>query len=311
MRKYDAWRYAKMRRWGMARIELVVVGITLLFAGLLILALGYMGREEARRSQCASHLRAIGFATDNYYDSYLVFPLGVGTKGESCLLPLLPFLGEPMDEPLATYGHVNKISANDTFFYRDRSWLRCPCELVLVTDETRMSTSYHGCAGDRIESFSTTELESEEWTARNVFGQCDDSTKLRWYTHESVSDGLYNTVAFAESRIATGRAATHREDNTSLFTDWNATTTEAIPSRCMANSETFDVSIQTAMNHALGAMGTMCGDEIVGLPETPRQTDETLDYEPTSVETRTEDNVENVGSVEDMENIHSSSDGSL
>lgn len=255
MRTCRSRRDREVRRSGIGRMELFAAMLSLIFIVFLILSWFFHDRELARHTQCAGRLRAIGIAMDNYYNTFRVFPLGVGMKGESCLLPILPFLESPHSvsdgNPLAAYGHVNKIPSSDLFFQIARPQFHCPCESV--ADETRMSTSYHGCAGDRIEVVSQADIENETWTARNVSGQSCDPARPRRYTYESISDGLNNTIAFAESRIATGQAATHWDENTSLFTDWQATVTKAIPRKCMANRGIFDVSTRTANHRWLGA----------------------------------------------------------
>jgi prepilin-type N-terminal cleavage/methylation domain-containing protein/prepilin-type processing-associated H-X9-DG protein len=74
---------------GFTLIEmLVVIGITAILAALLIPAV-LMSREAMRRSACASNLRQIGLALQNYTAQHGLFPISVGFSAHVRLLPLL------------------------------------------------------------------------------------------------------------------------------------------------------------------------------------------------------------------------------
>ncbi len=89
------------RRTAFTLVELlVVIGVISLLLALVLPAV-QQARESARRTQCASSLRQIGLALQNYHDMHSVFPLNYGNgafdgtnTGASWLQMVLPFVDQ-------------------------------------------------------------------------------------------------------------------------------------------------------------------------------------------------------------------------
>jgi prepilin-type N-terminal cleavage/methylation domain-containing protein len=79
---------------GFSLVELLVVmAIIATLTGLLLPAV-QSARESARRTQCGLNLRQIGLAAHLHDSVKRRLPGSLGEQGESCLVPLLPFLEE-------------------------------------------------------------------------------------------------------------------------------------------------------------------------------------------------------------------------
>lgn len=81
-------------RRGFSLVELLVaIAIIGTLVGLLLPAV-QSARESARRTKCASNLRQLGLAVHVHDSVTRRLPGTFGPRGESCLVPLLPFLEE-------------------------------------------------------------------------------------------------------------------------------------------------------------------------------------------------------------------------
>jgi prepilin-type N-terminal cleavage/methylation domain-containing protein/prepilin-type processing-associated H-X9-DG protein len=81
-------------RDGFSLVELlVVIAIIGALVGLLLPAV-QSTRESSRRTKCAANLRQIGLAMHLYDSVTRRLPNSYGRQGESCFVPLLPFLEE-------------------------------------------------------------------------------------------------------------------------------------------------------------------------------------------------------------------------
>jgi len=81
-------------RHGFSLVELlVVIAIIATLVGVLLPAV-QSARETARRTQCGLNLRQIGLAVQLHDSAKRRLPNAYGDQGESCFVPLLPFLEE-------------------------------------------------------------------------------------------------------------------------------------------------------------------------------------------------------------------------
>jgi prepilin-type N-terminal cleavage/methylation domain-containing protein len=151
------------RRRAFTLVELlVVIAIIGILIALLLPAI-QAAREAARKTQCASNLRQIGLALNNYHDNNKFFPPGVSTRTNWCIA-LLPFIESRLagnvngQKPIAVYQCPDDLfkdamdapatgggalqhssykgvagSTNTTSFFDDNSW----CSGTAVPDRWR------------------------------------------------------------------------------------------------------------------------------------------------------------------------------
>ncbi|MDD3468575.1 MAG: DUF1559 domain-containing protein [Thermoguttaceae bacterium] len=242
----------KRRGFSGADMAMSIALIAILIA--LLLPAVQAAREAARRSQCANQLRQWILASHNYHDTNNRFPAGVGVQGQSAFLPLFPYI-----EQKAAYEQITaKMSKLDTIDKLDpaemsSSTFRLTCPSDATAQAVPTAISYHACSGDRVEVFSDADRNDPKWKPRNSFAATPDASKPFYGSIAQVTDGTSNTVAFAESRIATGRAMAQPRQNASVFTDWNATESKAIPADCAQNLSEMPESLAHANHEWLSA----------------------------------------------------------
>ncbi len=242
----------KRRGFSGADMTMGIVIIAILIA--LLLPAVQAAREAARRAQCTSQLRQLGIAIHNYHDVNNQFPAGVGVKEQSVLLPLLPFTEqhaayEQITTAMNSSDSVNELDP-ETLQFRGFPLFTCPSDPAA---KLPCVTSFHACSGDRVETFTDADRKNSKWEPRNAFVTTPDASKPYYCNIVRITDGTSNTVALAESRIATGAATPRVWQNTSIFTDWNATSEKAIPADCAQNLSDMPDSLANANHEWLGA----------------------------------------------------------
>ena len=218
-------------RRGVGGPEVVILVAILGFLIALLLPAIQASREAARRMQCTNQIRQIMIAMHGYHDVQNSLPAGVGVAGQSVWVPFLPFIEHTalydsiMNQNCNSVAEIGEIVAG----YSIPAY-QCASEPTVSPDG--LFGSYHACSGDAVV------VARDDWKPRSAFGATPDG-KPYWVNFASITDGMSNTMAFSESRIAAG-APTRARYNTGVYTDWSATETEAIPDHCAANHEATD-----------------------------------------------------------------------
>ena len=209
----------KSRR-GFTLIELlVVIAIIAVLISLLLPAV-QSAREAARRAQCVNNLKQIGLAMHNYVSAYNAFPMGgtpqygiIGSfppngpaewENYSSLAMMLPYLEQSMVYnacnllicPDTGYGYAQP--PNGTAYNTKLNTFLCPSDPY---SGTLNICNYAGSYG------TTTYMPYYEVHNFSTLNQGDTTgifTIWKSYTLQSVTDGLSNTMAFAEALTGAG-----------------------------------------------------------------------------------------------------------
>jgi prepilin-type N-terminal cleavage/methylation domain-containing protein/prepilin-type processing-associated H-X9-DG protein len=191
---------------------LVVIAIIGVLIALLLPAV-QAAREAARRAQCMNHLKQLGLALHNYYDTHNAFPALIGGPAESgiqganvttprfsAFIGLLPFV-----EQMPLY---EKISTSPTYVWNTafEPWktqiptLLCPSDIDtsdITHDDNRTvwgHNNYAFCTGDSYQNqhWNSTYAYPAKTPVRGIFGPHS-------YTRMAeITDGTSNTVALGE-----------------------------------------------------------------------------------------------------------------
>lgn len=184
-------------RRGLTLIELVVViAIIAIMAAFLLPAVQY-ARETARRMQCSNNLRQITIAMHTYEGAFACFPPG-SAQGASALVAMTPFLDQNDLFQQVKYqaGYFNGVEPVGRYYV---SAFRCPSDGAPQTLKP--------------EGFAATNYAADSgiWLFHKGF----DGVFRHWEepglgqggpprTGAEITDGLSNTVAFAEILAADG-----------------------------------------------------------------------------------------------------------
>jgi prepilin-type N-terminal cleavage/methylation domain-containing protein len=219
-----------MRPRGYTLIELLCVVTVIGALACLLLPAVQGAREAARRAQCANNLKQIGVALHHYHDHSGTFPMGSGGglfdpprqahagRNLGVLVALLPYLGQgPVynafnlawgceDDPAAPAYQVQRTAQTAQV-----ATFLCPTDPNAGRPNhngTTNTNSYHGSIG------TTTNLAESAagapslaaWPTTGVFAF------QRSYGARDCSDGLSQTIAFAEGVVGASDVAAHRKN---------------------------------------------------------------------------------------------------
>jgi prepilin-type N-terminal cleavage/methylation domain-containing protein/prepilin-type processing-associated H-X9-DG protein len=217
-----------MKRRGFTLIELLVVIAIIAVLIALLLPAVQAAREAARRSQCVNNLKQIGLALHNYQDINGALPMGSGNcgipfptlqskQGLSAHTAILPQL-----ELTTLYNAINFNQGTD----ETTTDIYCAVNLTVI----RAQVAVFVCPSDQYageqqpNSFTTatnnyfcsvgtttnlTDVSSVTWPAPAPMSLLPTTGLFAFqqsYTFASATDGLSNTVAFAESTVGNPNA---------------------------------------------------------------------------------------------------------
>lgn len=230
-------------RQGFTLVELLVVIAIIGILVALLLPAVQAARESARRIECTNHLKQIGIGLHNYHSAYNHFPTQVTGSDEvggqcgagftSWLVPLLPMLEQTalydsidleagmMDEcGLASSGHYSNLTIsadhpNAAAVSQVVPSFLCPSETYeansVVGTAVPAPGSYAGNIGWVQGTMGPAPGSGPISKSNGMFGLSNPSTPSSWQQEKvaarHVTDGLSNTAAVAERRIAHGSKA--------------------------------------------------------------------------------------------------------
>jgi prepilin-type N-terminal cleavage/methylation domain-containing protein/prepilin-type processing-associated H-X9-DG protein len=209
-------RRQRTRRAGFTLVELLVVIAIIGVLVALLLPAVQSAREAARRMQCGNNLKQLALATQNYHDSFLVFPSGSLTSanfGPSPLVYLLPFIEQrnafDLYDP-ATHSGAGGSAVNDIPGKLRPKVFICPSEANLRKDTVLGWTNYHSNYGTWVTG------PEKRWDG--AFGPnfaAGGGPRLERVRMADVTDGTSNTSQFAD--VCNGPAGGPNDAKTDCF----------------------------------------------------------------------------------------------
>ena len=235
---------------GCSIVILLVIGILIALGLPAVQGVRYAG-NAAKRIQCMNHMKEIGLALHNYYDSYQSFPpvYTVDENGKplhSWRVLMLPYLYQN-----SLYEHIRLDEPWDSDYNRQfhdqmPMTYRCPSAI----DDMRSETNYSVVVGK--------ECYSTEPNAKLTFG--------------AIADGLSNTIFIVERETPVcWMDPTHEItfekacEGINVSADGLGSNHTACAGACLFDGSVNFIS-ETIEQRVLRAMLTWSGEEWVGLP---------------------------------------------
>lgn len=227
-----------LRRNAFTLIELlVVIAIIAVLISLLLPAV-QSAREAARRAQCTNNLKQIGLAIHNYENSHGIFPVGRTSYPSlwSSLAQILPFIESSteysainFDIPPISSGTANP--ANLTAVATVVDTYTCPSDSQGKIVPEFGTTNYVGNAGTGSINGGSFRIDAGPFLPEGLFF---DRKAIRL---AEITDGLSNTVAFAETILGNGKNSTGATAQ-DLRRQFSLTTAAAItPASCAGTGQ--------------------------------------------------------------------------
>jgi type II secretory pathway pseudopilin PulG len=223
------------RRRGLTLIELVAgIAVVLLLVALQLPAVA-KAREAARRSQCINNLKLIGLALHNYHSAVGSFPMSavVGPghgNGQGCFTQLLPYMEQSPLYNSYNFALENWHAANTTTVGAKLAVLLCPSNtprdpMKAADIRTHKGKPYPGTSKFAVGDYGANWGGVREASGAELVKMYPDASHpashlgviltvvdpdaarpTRNIKMNDITDGLSNTIAFAEKRDSFGWA---------------------------------------------------------------------------------------------------------
>jgi prepilin-type N-terminal cleavage/methylation domain-containing protein/prepilin-type processing-associated H-X9-DG protein len=245
-----------LRRPGFTLVELLVVIAIIGVLVALLLPAVQSAREAARRSQCQNNIKQLGLAIHNFESAYKRLPHGSqdtalwGPSAHAFLLPVIE-QGNVSDKMVLTFAHGSsaetstgsQVAAHEAASTVRPKVFQCPSEINFYKGAIYGYTNYHTNWGTWVRLQS--QWDGPFRTNFVPYGSVPRADAVRF---GEITDGLSNTLAFAEVANGVGASPTKKDPRRDCYDAATQNHTVAATAR----NAFLNLNWQTAANAANG-----------------------------------------------------------